>query len=385
MPEPFKIDVSDTDIRDLKRRLAQTRWPSEVSDSGWQYGSNLAYMQELCDYWRTEYDWRVQETYLNRIPQFTTQVSADGVEDYTVHYVHQEGNGPNPLPLVFTHGWPGTFYEVVKILGPLTDPAAHGGDPADAFTVVAPSIPGYGFSQIPTSGGFGQKRTALLWNALMAQLGYEQYGAQGGDWGAIVTAQVAYQDPDHCIGAQINMPIGRPPEDRPQEEWTDREREVAAQMAHWQAQETGYQAIQGTKPQTLAYGLTDSPAGLAAWITEKWRSWSDCDGDIEKRFTKDEILTNISIYWFGQTINSSTRYYYEMRQNQAENFLPGRLETPTGFSIFPKEIITAPRSWCEPGYNITQWSEHDKGGHFAALEEPDLLVQDIREFFRPLR
>ena len=259
MPEPFKIDVPDTEIRDLKRRLAQTRWPSEVSDSGWQYGSNLAYMQELCDYWRTDYDWRVQETYLNRIPQFTTQVSADGVEDYTVHYVHQEGNGPNPMPLVFTHGWPGTFYEVVKILGPLTDPAAHGGDPADAFTVVAPSIPGYGFSQIPTSGGFGQKRTALLWGALMEQLGYEQYGAQGGDWGSIVTSQVAYQHPDNCIGSHVNMPIGRPPADKSPDDYSDEERAIAAQSAQWQAQETGYQAIQGTKPQTLAYGLTDSP------------------------------------------------------------------------------------------------------------------------------
>ena len=385
MPQPFTIEVTDTDLRDLKRRLAQTRWPSEVADSGWQYGSNLAYMQELCEYWRNDFDWRVQETYLNRMPQFTEAVSADGVDDYTVHFVHQEGVGPDPLPLVFTHGWPGTFYEVSKILGPLTDPAAHGGDPADAFSVVAPSLPGYGFSEIPAAGGFGQKRTALLWGALMKQLGYERYGAQGGDWGAIVTAQVAYQHPENCIGAQINMPIGRPPTDRPQEEWSDEEKAIAAKMAEWQAQETGYQAIQGTRPQTLAYGLTDSPAGLAGWITEKWRAWSDCDGEIEKRFSKDEILTNISIYWFSGTINSSTRYYYEMRQNQAENFLPGRLETPTGFSIFPGEIITAPRSWCEAGYNIQQWSVHDRGGHFAALEEPDLLVQDIRDFFRPLR
>ena len=385
MPQPFKIEVSDTDLRDLKRRLAQTRWPSEVADSGWQYGSNLAYMQELCEYWRADFDWRVQETYLNRMPQFTQAVSADGVDDYTVHFVHQEGVGPNPLPLVFTHGWPGTFYEVSKILGPLTDPAAHGGDPADAFTVVAPSLPGYGFSEIPSSGGFGQKRTALLWGALMEELGYDRYGAQGGDWGAIVTAQVAYQHPENCIGAQINMPIGRPPAGRSPEDFSDEEKAIAAKAAEWQAQETGYQAIQGTRPQTLAYGLTDSPAGLAGWITEKWRAWSDCDGDIEKRFTKDEILTNISIYWFSGTINSSTRYYYEMRQNQAENFLPGRLETPTGFSIFPGEIITAPRSWCEEGYNVQQWSVHDRGGHFAALEEPDLLVQDIRDFFRPLR
>ena len=323
--EPFQIAVPDSEIDDLKRRLAQTRWPSEVTDSGWQYGSNLAYIQELCEYWRTSFDWRAQEAKLNRMPQFTTQVSADGVEDYTVHFVQQQGVGPDPLPLLFTHGWPGSFYEVSKILGPLTDPGAHGGDPADAFTVVAPSLPGFGFSQIPESGGFGHMRAARLWGALMSTLGYSRYGAQGGDIGARVSALTAYEDPSHCIGAQINMPNSPPPADHPEEAWSDEERATIARMAEWQAKEAAYQWIQGTRPQTLSYGLTDSPAGLAAWITEKWRSWSDCDGDIEQRFSKDEILTNISIYWFTRTINSSTRYYYERRQHDQANALPGRL------------------------------------------------------------
>lgn len=385
MPEAFQIAIPDSEIEDLKQRLEQTRWPSEVTDSGWQYGSNLAYIQELCEYWRTSFDWRAQEAKLNQMPQFTTQVSADGIEDYTVHYVHQQGAGPNPLPLVFTHGWPGSFFEVSKVLGPLTDPGAHGGDPADAFTVIAPSLPGFGFSEIPDSGGFGHMRAARMWVALMSLLGYDRYGAQGGDIGARVSALTAYEDRAHCIGAQINMPNSQPPADHPPEAWNDVERATIARMREWQSKEAAYQWIQGTRPQTLSYGLTDSPAGIAAWIAEKWRSWSDCDGDIETRFSKDEILTNISIYWFTRTINSSTRYYYERRQHDQANALPGPLETPAGFSVFPREIFGPPRNWVEAEYNVTQWSVHDRGGHFAAMEEPELLVGDIREFFRPLR
>lgn len=376
--QPFTIQVSDADLADLRQRLRRTRWPGEIGGGGWTYGANLAYIQELCAYWTDGFDWRAQEASLNRMPQFTAEV--DG---YRLHFVHAEGRGPDPLPLVFSHGWPGSFYEVHKILGPLTDPAAHGGDPADAFSVVAPSLPGYGFSEIPTAGGYGQARTAELWDGLMQQLGYSRYGAQGGDWGAIITAHLAQKFPQRVLGAQMNMAFVGPLEDRKPQ--TDAERAYLDAAQGWQAQEAGYQRIQGTKPQTLAYGLTDSPAGLAAWITEKWRSWSDCDGEIERRFSKDEILTNISIYWFSGTINSSTRYYYEMFQDPARNGLGGRIETPCGFSIFPGEIISAPRSWVERGCNLTQWSEHDRGGHFAAMEEPDLLVADIRDFFRPLR
>ncbi|MYB22296.1 MAG: epoxide hydrolase [Chloroflexi bacterium] len=385
MPEPFTIDIAESEIRDLKRRLARTRWPSEVEGSGWQYGSNLGYIRELCEYWQHEFDWPAQQARLNEMPQFTTRVSADGVEDYTVHFVLQEGVGPDPLPLLFTHGWPGSFYEVSKIIGPLTDPAAHGGDPRDAFTIVAPSLPGYGFSEIPGTGGFGHMRTARLWAALMAELGYERYGVQGGDIGAGVSALTAHEDREHCIGLQSNMPNNRPPTDRPQESWSDDERAIIARVTRWMADEAAYQWIQGTRPQTLSYGLTDSPAGLAAWIVEKWRSWSDCSGDIESRFSKDEILTNISIYWFTRTMNSATRFYYERRQHPERNAFSGRLETPAGFSVFPKEIFGPHRSWVEAEYNVRQWSVHDRGGHFAALEEPELLVGDIREFFRPLR
>ena len=377
MSPAFTAEFPADAIDDLRRRLAATRWPPEVAESDWSYGTDLAYLQELCDYWQNQFDFQAQADYLNQMPQFTTQV--DG---FDLHYVHKEGKGPNPLPLVFSHGWPGTFYEVHKILDLLTDPGAHGGDPADAFTVVAPSIPGYGYSQIPTVAGFGQARTAELFDGLMQQLGYDRYGAQGGDWGAIITAHLGQKFPERVIGSQMNMAFVGPQDRTPQ---SDDEKAYLRAAGDWQNAEAGYQRIQGTKPQTLAYGLTDSPAGLAAWITEKWRSWSDCHGEIETRFSKDEILTNISIYWFSGTINSSTRYYQEMRSDPGRNQLQGDLELPCGFSIFPGEIISAPRSWVERGCNLTQWSEHDRGGHFAAMEEPELLAADVRDFFRPLR
>ncbi len=378
MPQPFKVEFPPDAIADLRRRLNDTRWPPEVADSGWDYGTNLAYLQELCAYWADGFDFQAQADYLNAMPQFTTEVDGFGM-----HYVLKEGNGPNPLPLVFSHGWPGTFYEVHKILDLLTDPAAHGGDAADSFTVVAPSLPGYGYAQIPIEPGYGQARTAELFDGLMQQLGFDRYGAQGGDWGAIVTAQITSKFPERVIGGQMNMPAVRPVGDSSPQ--NDEEKAYLASAAQWQNAEAGYQRIQGTKPQTLAYGLTDSPAGLAGWITEKWRSWSDCDGEIEKRFTKDEILTNISIYWFTGTINSSTRYYQEAFSNPALNRFTEWIETPCGFSVFPEEIISAPRSWIERGCNVQQWSEHDRGGHFAAMEEPELLAQDVRDFFRPLR
>jgi len=313
------------------------------------------------------------------MPQFRAVVQGFGI-----HFVRGEGKGPKPLPLLFTHGWPGSFYEVSKILGPLTDPAAHGGDPADAFTVVAPSLPGYGFSDIPAQPGYGQARTAELWDALMQALGYGRYGAQGGDWGAIVTAKLAERFPQHVVGAHMNMvPIGPPPAER--EPRNEAERAWLQQARAWQDDEAGYQRIQGTKPQTLAYGLTDSPAGLAAWIVEKWRTWSDCGGDVERRFSKDELLTNIAIYWFTGTIHSSTRYYYERAHDAALNSVRTRIEAPCGFANFPAELNRPPRSWVERACNLVHWSAFDRGGHFAAMEEPDLLVRDIRAFFRPLR
>ena len=381
MPEPFTIQVPDEAIADLKDRLARTRWPGEIRDSGWTFGTNLAYLRELCAYWQDEFDWRAQEARLNAMPHET--VDLDG---YRLHLVHKPGVGPAPLPVLFSHGWPGSIFEVSKILGPLTDPAAHGGDPADAFTVVAPSLPGYGFSEIPTEPGFGRPNdTADRWARLMAQLGYERYGTQGGDWGAGISARVAHRDAAHCVGAHLNMVSVAPPRGERQPQ-SPAEEAYLAGMRSWDREEAGYQKIQGTKPQTLAYALTDSPAGLAGWIVEKWRAWSDCDGDIEKRFSKDEILTNVSIYWFTGTINTSFHRYYEI-SHDPEFQLQERIETPLGFAIFPGEIGIgqAPRSWVERACNLAHWSEFDRGGHFAALEEPGLLAQDIRDFFRPLR
>ena len=340
--QPYRIDVPDAAIADLRERLARTRWPGEIEDSGWTYGTNLAYLRELCAYWRDGFDWRAQEARLNAMPQFTINMGGD-IDGYGLHYVHQQGVGPAPLPLLFSHGWPGSIFEVTKIIGPLTDPAAHGGDPADAFTVVAPSLPGYGFSQVPTTPGFGTpNHTADLWADLMARLGYDRYGAQGGDWGAGISARVAHRDAAHVVGAHLNMVAVAPPpgERAPQ---SPEEEAYLAGMRAWDRAEAGYQKIQGTKPQTLAYGLTDSPAGLAAWIVEKWRAWSDCGGDVESRFSKDEILTNISVYWFTGTINTSMHRYYA-GMHDADAALNERIETPLGFAIFPAEIGSARRA-----------------------------------------
>ncbi len=380
-PQPYRIHVPDDAIADLRDRLARTRWPGEITDSGWGFGTNLAYLRELCDYWRDGFDWRAQEARLNTMPQFT--IDMDG---YELHYVHQAGAGPDPLPLLFSHGWPGSIFEASKIIGPLTDPAAHGGDPADAFTLVAPSLPGYGFSQVPTTPGFGGvNHTTDLWADLMARLGYDRYGAQGGDWGAGVSARLAHRHAGQVVGAHLNMVAVAPPPGERDPQSPAEEAYLQAARA-WDRAEAGYQRIQGTKPQTLSYGLTDSPAGLAGWIVEKWRSWSDCHGDIETRFSKDEILTNVSIYWFTGTINTSMHRYYA-GMHDAESNLNERIETSLGFAIFPAEIAAArpPRSWVERGCNVARWTEFDSGGHFASLEEPELLVQDVRDFFRPLR
>ena len=363
----------------MKRRLAETRWPNPAIPGGWGYGTDQGYLEELCAYWRDGFDWRAQEAQLNAMPQ--SKATVDG---YGLHFAHVKGRGPDPLPLVFSHGWPGSFYEVHKILGPLTDPARHGGDPADAFHVVAPSLPGYGFSDIPSIPGYGQARTAELWDGLMQRLGYTRYGAQGGDWGAFVTAHLAQRFPERVVGAHMNLPfIGPPPDQR--EPQTEEERQILDEWEAHAAEESAYGRIQGTKPQTLSYGLTDSPAGLAGWIVEKWRAWSDCDGEVENRFTKDELLTNISIYWFTNTIASSVRYYYERLHEPERNQITRYIETPCGFAIFPAEAVRSPRSWVSRGCNVQHWSVFDRGGHFAAMEEPELLVEDIRAFFRPLR
>jgi pimeloyl-ACP methyl ester carboxylesterase len=374
---PFRINVPDATLADLKERLARTRYPIEIEGSGWDQGTNLAYLRELVTYWRTTFDWRAQERRLNQLPQFKTTI--DGID---VHFVHQRSSRANATPLIFIHGWPGSFWEVTRIIGPLTEPTAHGGQAEDAFHVVAISLPGYGFSGKPTKPGYNNRRIAGMIAQLMARLGYTRYGAQGGDWGAIIVRQLGLVDPTHLIGLHSNMCIAGAPQGvaNPTEGVPPEELKRVEAGRGRTANETGYQQIQGTKPQTLGYSLNDSPAGLAAWIVEKFRTWSDSGGDVEKRFTKDELLTNITIYWVTETGPTSIRLYYENRQDGG---LQGRVEVPFACARFPGEMFAmAPRRWVEASYNVQQFTDMPRGGHFAAMEEPGLIVEDVRKFFR---
>ena len=379
--KPFKVAVSDADLADLQERLARTRWPDPSPGAPWQHGTDLVYLKGLCEYWRNAYDWRTHEARLNDFAQFTTDIDADGVTQ-NLHFLHVRSAHADALPLIITHGWPGSVYEFHKIIEPLVNPS----DPADAFHVVCPSMPGYGFSGPTTAVGWDCARIARTNASLMARLGYLRYGAQGGDWGSLVTTWTGAQDPDHCIGVHVNMVTGGPPDPaNPMAGVTPDEMPDVVAMGEFREHETGYQGIQGTKPQTLAYGLTDSPSGLAGWIVEKFRTWSDCGGDVESRFSKDDLLTNIMIYWVTGTINSSTRLYYESIGPSRRRPLP-RVSVPAGCALFPKELYRSPRVWAENTYaNIAQWSRFESGGHFAALEEPEALVGDIRSFFAPLR
>ena len=366
---PFAIEIPDAALTDLRERLRRTRWPSEIAGSGWTYGTSKAYLQELCAYWAEGFDWRAQEAALNRHEHFVRHV--DG---FRLHYVHARGRGPKPLPLVLTHGWPSTFYDFDKVIEPLADPGAHGGDPADAFEVIVPAMPGYAFSERPAVPGVGPLRVAGLWDQLVTDLGYDRYGAHGGDWGVLVTGLLGWKYPERVVG--IHRLAGGIPRPKAKPGETDAERQVRL------ADGSGYGHIQSTRPQTLAYGLTDSPAGLAAWIVEKWQAWSDCAGDIESRFTKDELLTTISLYWFTETIHSSTRLYYENAHDTA-NRIGGRIEVPCGYAVC--RWLTQPKDEFARDSNLVHWTEFDTGGHFAAFEEPALLVDDLRTFFRPLR
>jgi pimeloyl-ACP methyl ester carboxylesterase len=378
---PFRIDVPDDVLHDLAERLRRVRLPGEVAGAGWAYGTELGYLKELLRYWRDEFDWRRTEAALNRLPQFMATVR--GVD---LHFVHAKGVGPRPLPLLFSHGWPGSFWEVHKIIGPLTDPAAHGGDPADAFDVVAPSLPGYGFSPDPGTPGMHYAAIADLFAALMTEtLGYERFGAQGGDWGAGITSRLGDAFPDVVTGIHVNMVAAQPTLDESSPPLTEAEKAFMADAERWVREEGAYNALQSTKPQTLAFALTDSPAGLAAWIVEKFRTWSDCDGDVERRFTKDELLTNVMIYWVTGCIGSSVRLYYESARVRRRLPAGHRIPAPAGFASFKAELTHPPREWIERAYDLRRWSAFDRGGHFAALEEPELLIEDVRAFFRPLR
>jgi pimeloyl-ACP methyl ester carboxylesterase len=380
--QPFRVQVSPATLEDLQQRLARTRWPDEIPGSGWDYGSNLAYMKELADYWRTKFDWRAQEDAINRFQHFRAEVDGLGI-----HFIHERGKGPEPLPLIISHGWPGSFVEMLKILPMLTDPARHRADPADSFDVVVPSLPGYGFSDRPSERGMTNFRIADLWAKLMQGLGYRRFGAQGGDWGAGISTRLGYAYPDSIIGIHLNYIPGsyRPHVGPESEGLSAAEAAFLKEQEHWVRTEYGYGHLQGTRPQTAAYGLNDSPAGLAAWIVEKFRAWGDCDGNVERRFTKDELLTNVSIYWFTQTVHSSMRLYFESQKTPLHFKQGERVLVPCGVARFPKEAPSPPREWVERCYKVQRWTEMPRGGHFAAMEEPELLAEDIRAFFRQQR
>ena len=379
---PFTIAIEDSVLEDLRQRLADTRWPDEIPGSGWDYGSNLAYLKELVEYWRTGFDWRAQEAKLNAFSHFKSQV-----DRLDIHFIHERGKGPDPIPLIITHGWPSCFFEMTKIIPLLCDPAGHGEDAADSFDVVAPSLPGFGFSDHARDRGMEVQRVAGMWNELMTQnLGYPRYAAQGGDIGGGVTAQLGFAHADSLFGIHLTS-ITRPapylgPGAKPV---TQAEQALIDQRAQWFLDEGGYNHIQGTKPQTLAYGLNDSPAGLAAWIVEKYRTWSDCAGDVEKSYTKDELLTIVTIYWVTQTISSSTRMYYENQKGLWTMEKDQKVPAPAGMAMFPQEISKPPKEWAERSYDVGRWTEMLRGGHFAALEEPQLLAEEVRAFFRPFR
>jgi pimeloyl-ACP methyl ester carboxylesterase len=380
--ERFTIRISDEQLDDLRSRLRGVRWPKPPAGVGWDDGADLAFVQRLAGYWRDQFDWRAQEARLNRLPQYMATVDGE-----RIHFVHCRGNGPEPLPLVITHGWPGSFVEMERIIPLLTDPGSHGGDPADAFHVVAPSLPGYGGSPAPANTGVNTRRIAQLWRMLMEGLGYPRFGAQGGDIGAGVSMWLARQFPEELIGAHLNYIPGsyKPPLGADSPPVAADEQAHLDRVADWAAAEGAYAHLQGTKPQTLAYALTDSPVGLAAWIVEKFRTWSDCEGDVERVFGLDALLTDISLYWFGDAVNASLRLYKENRSSPLA-FEPGeRVTPPLGVAVFPHELPTPPRSWVERAFDVRRWTLMPRGGHFAALEQPELLAEDIRAFFRPLR
>ncbi len=373
--ERFRIDVPDDVLTDLRRRLTDTRWPEAECVDDWSQGIPLAYTRELAHYWATEYDWRATESALNQFDQYVTEI--DGLP---IHFVHQRSPHPDAFPLIITHGWPGSIVEFGKIIAPLTNPTAHGGRAADAFHVVCPSLPGYGFSGKPTGTGWNAARIAAAWETLMTRLGYDRYGAQGGDWGAAITTEIG-RNVGHCVGIHTNMPIATPTEGALHDP-TEAERDALAALKYYRRWDCGYAKQQSTRPQTIGYGLVDSPVALLAWIVEKFWSWTDCDGHPENALTRDEILDNVTLYWITGTGASAARLYWE---SSAAFGHGARVEIPTGIASFPKEIGRSPRSWCEPNYHITHWTTMPRGGHFAAFEQPDLFTTDLRAFFATVR
>ncbi len=381
MITPFKVHVEDKVLADLRTRLGMTRWPDEIGGQ-WQYGSDLAYMRSLCDYWANGFDWRTQETRLNSLDHFSTEI--DGRR---LHFIHQRSPHPDALPLVMTHGWPGSIAEFLRIVPMLTEPEKFGGYPADAFHLICPSIPGYGFSTAPREPGFDQKRVAEGHVELMRRLGYERYGVQGGDWGSPISSWTAVLAPEAVCGLHLTLVFAGFPKDKadPFEGVTAEEKTRLEARRQHMNEGTGYQAIQGTRPQTLGYALNDSPAGLAAWITEKFYAWTDSQGDLDATVNRDDLLTNIMLYWINENITASMRLYYESAHVHNNMFENGRIKTPTGCAMFPGELYQPPRAWAAELYNIVHWTTQPRGGHFAALEVPELLAADVTQFFKSLR
>lgn len=383
---PFKISVAPQVLSDLQQRLEGTRWTYQPEGSDWDAGTDLNYLKDLVDYWRNSYDWRAQEGILNQFAHFKADIG-----ETAVHFVHERGKGPDPFPLILTHGYPDSFYRFAKIIPMLTDPEAYGGRAEDAFDIVAPDLPGYGFSDKPAKSGM-LFRVNDLWAHLMtATLGYKRFGAHGGDWGSTVTEQLARSHSDSVVAIHLtDVPFGhlfQKPNDL-----SSAEKSFFAKADEWQRKEGAYAMIQSTKPQSLAHGLNDSPAGLAAWIVEKFRAWSDCGGAIESRFTKDELLTHIMIYWTTESIGSSFMPYYDFANASALTWIKegvkkwtGSSRVPAAFALFPKDIGNPPREWAERFFDVQRWTEMERGGHFAAMEEPELLVADIRAWFRDYR
>jgi pimeloyl-ACP methyl ester carboxylesterase len=380
---PFRVEVSDADLADLRERLGRTRWPDAETVDDWSQGVPLGYLRELCRYWAEGHDWRATEARLNAFPQFRTEIDGLGI-----HFLHVRSPHPDALPLVVTHGWPGSVVEFLKVIGPLTDPTAHGGAAGDAFHVVCPSLPGYGFSDKPARPGWNVQRTAGAWMQLMARLGYQRYGAQGGDWGTSITTSIGQQDTDHVVGIHLNPPIAAP-DPATFDDLTETERSALAALEQAQEWGSGYAEEHTTKPQTVGYGLVDSPAALCAWIVEKFWGWTDNDGHLDDVLTRDEVLDDVALYWFTATGASSARMYWESFRQVSEWFTRSTddiVTVPTGCSIFPKENPRPSRRWAARRYtDIRQWHELDKGGHFAAFEQPAVFVDELRSFFRPLR
>lgn len=375
----FTIEASSAELDNLRDRLLNTRWPNEETTDDWSQGVPLAYAKEFCNYWANEYDWPQRQAKINAFEQFMTTIN--GID---VHFIHARSPVESARPIILTHGWPGSIVEFLKVIGPLTDPQSHGGDAADAFHVVCPSLPGYGYSGKPTKTGCGVGEIAGMWNQLMLRLGYNAYFAQGGDWGSAVTTAIALQNLGQCRGIHLNMPSAGPTKEA-RENPSDEDKLALERSRAYQDWDSGYSKQQSTRPQTVGYGLADSPAGQAMWILEKFWRWTDCHGHPENVLTRDELIDNIMLYWLTNSGASSARLYWESF-NTAFSGSINVVTLPVGCSIFPHEIVPTPRSWAERRFeNIVYWNRLEKGGHFAAFEQPEMFVGELRNCFRPIQ